>query len=486
MKFKISLAILVLVSSVPTFAQSTTYSYVGARFKIFGSEPCPSPACNITGSFTVSGPLLNLPWMTQISPGLFSFTDGNAVVTQTNASSITFFYVSTDASGNLVNWDMQVSNGPLGVSGTTLIMDNYSGSVESQSYNNATGTYALVLSPGAWTTIPANQSFVIESTNTEPSAGTATSSDPDSTVKCTVAAPCPQQLLFAFDTWNQAQATLGTPNALWGTNSIYDSGTGINLGTLCGANNSMFVVNGDGLYYNFFFTDGSNPCTSTSAVPAKGVYCLTFALAANCSGSFVESGPFSMYAYTAPSGNYIGTFNDTAGGHHLLHGTSGNDQINLTINTDFSVTSTLIMIPGDLCAAQTNVLNFTSTDPAAIAYAAYTGTISGIEVGDVTLTAMGDGMGDVLAVIIDDHDANGNVLPAGSLYITGTSIAGVCGSGYSFYDRPFSKRGLTAHPIPIIRRPHHRLRNRFERDLRERIDDREQLPSRLMIPSLWW
>jgi hypothetical protein len=30
------------------------------------------------------------------------------------------------------------------------------------------------------------------------------------------------------------------------------------------------------------------------------------------------------------------------------------------------------------------------------------------------------------------------------------------------------------------------LRNRFERDLRERIDDREQLPSRLMIPSLWW
>jgi hypothetical protein len=77
--------------------------------------------------------------------------------------------------------------------------------------------------------------------------------------------------------------------------------------------------------------------------------------------------------------------------------------------------------------------------------AAYSGTISGIEVGDVTLTAMGDGTGDVLSIIIDDHDANGNVLPAGSLYITGMSIAGVCGSGYSFYDRPFSKKRLDSN-----------------------------------------
>jgi hypothetical protein len=54
--------------------------------------------------------------------------------------------------------------------------------------------------------------------------------------------------------------------------------------------------------------------------------------------------------------------------------------------------------------------------------------------------AMGDGFGNVLALVADDQDANGSLLPAGSFYTTGYAVSGVCG-GTAFYDKPFSKRG---------------------------------------------
>jgi hypothetical protein len=84
----------------------TTYFYVGNPFNNRGGvDQCP-PVCGITGSFTTSEPLpANLP-LTPVSPKAFSFTDGlNAVSSPYSFYSV--FLVSTDAKGNIVNWDIE-------------------------------------------------------------------------------------------------------------------------------------------------------------------------------------------------------------------------------------------------------------------------------------------------------------------------------------------------------------------------------------------
>ena len=480
MKLKHAIVLLALFLCVPSaFAQSPrTYTYVGNPFVYFSGDSCP-PECSISGSFTVSQPLAdNLAWETQITPVSWSFTDGNSVLTQSNSSA--YIYVSTDAAGNLVNWLVEVYNS---TDQLYLVTINYPNGQDTIDYSLSGGAiYGYIQNDnGAW--IPPNQSFIIESTNTEPSAGVATSSDPGATVQCTVAAPCPQKLQFVYDTINGQQFVLGSPNVLWGTNSLYATGTSINVGALCGSNNTMSITNGDGTVYYFSFTDGSNPCLSTSSSPSTGTYCHTVPGMENCFFYF-ESGPFTMYAYPAPGGYYVGTFNDATTGHHTHAGGSGNDIMSLTVNSDFSVTSTLVALPYDLCPQQSSTLNLTSTDPLALTYAAYPYSIGGIQVGDVTLAVLGDGTGNVLAIIAGDQDANGNVLPAGNLYVTGYGVSGVCAGTY-FYDRPFAKKGAKATPIRRTP-PHHRLNDRFEREFDEKSQNREQVPPRLTIPILKW
>jgi hypothetical protein len=485
MKLKHAIVLLALFLCVPSaFAQSPrTYTYVGNPFINFSGDSCP-PECSISISFTVSQPLApNLPWPTSISPTSFTITDGNTLVTQATGNGWqNSWRVVTDANGNIISWQINVDNPneEFYLVSDDVILEG--GSAADETADDISGEYAYVGNPGTW--VSPNQSFVIESSNTEPSAEVATSSDPGATVQCTVTAPCPQKLQFVFDTINGQQFVLGSPNVLWGTNSTHDTGTAVNVSNLCGAtNNSISVVNGDGTSYLFSFTGGPVPCLSTSSNPSTGTYCLTSSSFTNCNFNF-ETGPFSMYAYPAPSGTYVGTFNDAASGHHTSAGGSGDDIMGLTINSDFSVTSTLLALPYDLCPQQSSTLNLTSTDPLALTYAAYPYSIGGIQVGDVTLAVLGDGTGNVLAIIAGDQDAYGNVLPAGNLYVTGYGVSGVCAGTY-FYDRPFAKKGTKA--IPIRRTPpHHRLNDRFEREFDEKSQNREQAPPRLAIPILKW
>jgi hypothetical protein len=494
MKLKILSALIFIGLLIAPAAQaqsgSATYSYSGPPFTSFyGTDSCPL-ICGVTGSFTMAQPLAPNLAFGPVTPESFSFTDGSNVITNLNyGQGNSIISVSTDASGNILYWQIELteSNPPDIVTEHYLYTSPYFGTeliTADESIQDYYSDEAFEESgPGTWTTTLANHSFLIESTNTEPSAGVATSSDPDATVQCSVAAPCPQKLQFVFDTINGQQAVLGSPNVLWGTNSLYATGTSINLGTLCGSNNTMSITNGDSSVYYFSFTDGSNPCVSTSSSPSTGTYCLTIPGMEDCFFNF-ESGPFSMYAYPAPGGYYVGTFNDAASGHHTSAGGSGNDIMSLTINSDFSVTSTLVAVPYDLCPQQSSLLNLTSTDPLALAYAAYPYSVGGIQVGDVTLAVLGDGTGNVLAIIAGDQDANGNVLPAGNLYVTGYGVSGVCAGTY-FYDRPFATKGVKATPIRRTP-PHHRLNDRFEREFDEKNPNREQVAPRLTIPILKW
>jgi hypothetical protein len=455
------------------FAQSTstvtTYTYTGNVFTYFyNSDTCP-PECSISGSFTMPQPLApNLPWPTAVAGYTsFTFTDGINVIDSANVSQVYDFDVQTNAAGDIVQWVLYLYSYN-GSQYLEMITGNW-GSLEwgyngyldyTESYNYNTGIWGdaeSYPSSGTWSTTfpapPPNQYFVIESTTTEPSAGTSEVSDPNATQQCSVASPCAQNLFFTFDTSNGQQATLGNPNVLWATNSILDNnGTSINfLNNLCTSPLQMSVPNDDGTTYSIAIDQ--NPCTysSSSVNPATGSYCI---LTGTTCG---ETGNVTMYAFADPSGEYFGSFNDTTGSQHS-QSNSGKDYFSLQVNPDFSVTAELDILPKDLCPAQTSTLTLSSTSPEAINYAGYPTNSGGIIVGDVVLMDFADNLGNVLSVVAWDHDANGNVLPAGSLYVTGTSMSGVCGSNTSFWDAPFSKKGVIVKPIIGRRQPPHSIK----------------------------
>jgi hypothetical protein len=139
-------------------------------------------------------------------------------------------------------------------------------------------------------------------------------------------------------------------------------------------------------------------------------------------------------------------------------------------------------------AAQTTSLSLTSTDPDAVNYADYGNGIGGILVGDVMAMAVGDGLGNVFAVLATDKDANDNPLPAGSMYVSGTVISGVRGSGASFFDRPFSTKILKSTPRPLPPRPRHRwYMTKYMHEFDGKTENREQLPSPwFMFSVLKW
>jgi hypothetical protein len=97
-------------------------------------------------------------------------------------------------------------------------------------------------------------------------------------------------------------------------------------------------------------------------------------------------------------------------------------------------------------------------------------------------------LGNVLSVFAADKDANGNILPAGSVYVSGTVISGVCGSGLSFFDKPFSTRKGWSPMRRHGRRRHRWNMTKNMPEFQQEIQNREQQisPLRLMFPVLEW
>jgi hypothetical protein len=432
---------------------------VGATILVPGVY-CFASSAQLTGTLTLSG------------AGPYIFQIGSTLITATNSA----VNLTNGATAANVFWQVG-SSATLGVD--SVVAGSVLAAV-SITVDTGTNVEGRVIALGAAVTLDTNalavaqnRQFLLESDSTEPSAGFATNSDPNATVQCTVSAPCAQQLSLIFNTVNQQPAFLSSPNVLWATNSIDDPDESfvLTVSNLCSSTNSeIAVMNEDGSLYLFSGTGTGNPCLSSLASPVAGSYTL----------STGELGLYTIYVFPDPSGTYTGTFNDTgsSGKNHLRAAGNGSDTLSLSVNTDSSVTATLLVSAGELCPAQTSTLAFSSTDPLAISNGVDPADgISSISVGDAVLLSLGDGNGNLVWIVMTDQDANGVELPQGSLYVTGFSPNGICG-GTFFYDRPFTRRGATEGSRPVHHHRRHYLGKRL-REFENRIRDREMLSTEI-------
>lgn len=146
---------LILLGFGTTAKADTVYTYTGNPFTSFGGvEHCP-PECSISGSFTVAAPLLNLTLAASggnVTPLSWSFTDGNATLTQANTDPGLFhFNLQTDGSGAITAWSVFLASS----GGDTIGLGTDSGLIDLSNYeaNSPFGLGAAQNSndQGTWT-----------------------------------------------------------------------------------------------------------------------------------------------------------------------------------------------------------------------------------------------------------------------------------------------------------------------------------------------
>lgn len=113
------LSLLTLGAASTARAQTTTYTYTGATFTIYGMDPITggnvysctngSGECSISGSFTLSAPA-GENYTGGVTPLSFDFTDGANVITQAtieaNPNNFASFDIATNGSGQISGWDI--------------------------------------------------------------------------------------------------------------------------------------------------------------------------------------------------------------------------------------------------------------------------------------------------------------------------------------------------------------------------------------------
>jgi hypothetical protein len=141
MKFRYAAtAILATLFSLPAFAD-TTYTYTGNPMTYSGTgnaNVCGGSECSITGSFTVASSLGD-NFSGTVTPESYSFTDGNQNLS--TGSIVNFFTASTDASGAINGWAIELEAlgyGPWMVTESSGLDESYNGYLV---YNYAPGTW---------------------------------------------------------------------------------------------------------------------------------------------------------------------------------------------------------------------------------------------------------------------------------------------------------------------------------------------------------
>jgi hypothetical protein len=104
-----AIGLLALLSPSAVLADST-YTYTGNAFNSFAYLSCP-PYCALTGSMTLATPLAPDLSSGVIVPTSWSFSPGGGIVFDNTNSVGTPFVISTDASGAIIGWYMDVANG---------------------------------------------------------------------------------------------------------------------------------------------------------------------------------------------------------------------------------------------------------------------------------------------------------------------------------------------------------------------------------------
>ncbi len=97
-----------LTCALSASAEEITYTYTGNQFNDFGGGATCPLECNISGSFTVSAPL-GPDFDAYFIPDSFSFTDGVVTITQANATSSAFGFI-TNSLGEITVWNLDFIN----------------------------------------------------------------------------------------------------------------------------------------------------------------------------------------------------------------------------------------------------------------------------------------------------------------------------------------------------------------------------------------
>src|ERR1700730_15835807 len=146
--------------NAPSVFADTTYTYTGNAFDVFtGSATCPA-ICSVSGSFSVSSPIMTSSDSSTapLLPTIFSFTDGNTILTPGNASSVTFD-VSTDKFGNIKEWSINLQ----GISGVEILTEFTGSAFEATDLSfSSSGEGFLQGNRGTWvTTTPEPSTFLL-------------------------------------------------------------------------------------------------------------------------------------------------------------------------------------------------------------------------------------------------------------------------------------------------------------------------------------
>lgn len=152
-KFFLMLTLTVALFTVPSPAD-TIYTYTGLHFDDFGGATACPPDCGITGSFTVSSPLIP-DSAYYFTPDSFSFTDGGVTFNQSTVSKADFGVI-TDEAGNIIGWNMDWFQGDYSMfSGTGDSVVCPSGCTPTDGIFTSSGFGRIVGPRGTWNSIQA-------------------------------------------------------------------------------------------------------------------------------------------------------------------------------------------------------------------------------------------------------------------------------------------------------------------------------------------
>jgi len=170
---KVTLLVLCLFLSATlksTAYADTVYTYTGNAFDYFTGGASSPPYTNISGSFIVAVPLApDTTYNWQIAPPItYSFTDGLNVWTPANSWSLGTNNITTGASGNIVNWFLDIVSSAIpsgqpgwGYPGMVTVNTPQNGQYDSASYSTYS-TASMDNNPGMWTGPPCAPTAVPE------------------------------------------------------------------------------------------------------------------------------------------------------------------------------------------------------------------------------------------------------------------------------------------------------------------------------------
>lgn len=145
-------------------AAVTTYTYTGVNFNSVKGPYTTNDS--VTGSITLANALAsNLTSYTSVAPTSFSFSDGINTVTNATPNVGSLFAFKTDASGDILQWQVTVYTGLVSqFSIATINAPGLLGADDHVYVNSGNTAYGQILnSPGTWTVtaVPEPESYVM-------------------------------------------------------------------------------------------------------------------------------------------------------------------------------------------------------------------------------------------------------------------------------------------------------------------------------------